>query len=88
MSIHRKWLKDSETKNRRKVVGRPCLIKERGGQRLARSVQQDRPRSVLRPSGSKSLENYKVFVESMSRRIAVILCSNTLLSRSSLCFGS
>ncbi|GBM44522.1 hypothetical protein AVEN_192550-1 [Araneus ventricosus] len=42
VSIHAKWINDSDTSSRRQGVGRPRVIKEKGRQRLSCLVKQNR----------------------------------------------
>lgn len=46
VSIYGKMLRDGETISRGQSVGRPRLIKDRAGRRLARCAKQDRLRCV------------------------------------------
>ncbi|GBN95153.1 hypothetical protein AVEN_51132-1 [Araneus ventricosus] len=46
VSIHAKWINDGDTSSRRQSVGRPCIIKEKGHQRLSRLVMQNRRQTV------------------------------------------
>ncbi|GBM37857.1 hypothetical protein AVEN_193376-1 [Araneus ventricosus] len=41
VSIHAKWINDSDTSSRRQGVGRPHVIKEKGRQRLSHLVKQN-----------------------------------------------
>ncbi|GBM31119.1 hypothetical protein AVEN_58917-1 [Araneus ventricosus] len=42
VSIHAKWINDSDTSSRRQGVGRPLVVKEKGRRRLSRLVKQNR----------------------------------------------
>ncbi|GBL98601.1 hypothetical protein AVEN_19668-1 [Araneus ventricosus] len=46
VSIHAKWINDSDTSSRRQGVGRPRVIKEKGRRRLSRLVKQNRRQTV------------------------------------------
>ncbi|GFT57936.1 uncharacterized protein TNCV_2768441 [Trichonephila clavipes] len=46
VSIYAKWIHDGETSNRCQAVGHPCVIKEKGRQRLSHLVKQNRHQTV------------------------------------------
>ncbi|GBM75483.1 hypothetical protein AVEN_54082-1 [Araneus ventricosus] len=46
VSIHAKWINDGDTSSRRRGVGRPRVIKEKGRRSLSRLVKQNRPQTV------------------------------------------
>ncbi|GBN64282.1 hypothetical protein AVEN_1154-1 [Araneus ventricosus] len=46
VSIHTKWINDSDTSSRRQGVGRPRVIKEKGCRRLSRLIKQNRRQTV------------------------------------------
>ncbi|GBM10427.1 hypothetical protein AVEN_60428-1 [Araneus ventricosus] len=46
LSIHAKWINDGYTSSRRQGVLCPCIIKEKGHQRLSRLLKQNRRLTV------------------------------------------
>ncbi|GBL89354.1 hypothetical protein AVEN_225876-1 [Araneus ventricosus] len=84
VSIHAKWINDSDTSSRRQGVGHPRVIKEKGRQRLSRLVKQNRCQTVAQLTAQYNAGPILAFPLSVHDFSIDLLCNPTGV-RSHMC---